>query len=96
MTSPQDMVMRDIIERKLRAYFSPTQLEVLDESALHDGHSGARAGGQTHFRVIICAKAFDGVSPLERHRAIMEVLADEFDSDNPHALHALAISATTP
>jgi len=39
------------IERKLRDAFAPSALEIVDESELHKGHAGYRAGGETHFRV---------------------------------------------
>ena len=38
------------IESRLREALSPTQLEVIDESAAHAGHSGANGlGFGTHF-----------------------------------------------
>ena len=43
--------MAERIERKLTDALTPESLEVVDESALHAGHAGARPGGQTHFRV---------------------------------------------
>ena len=44
------------IEEKLQANFSPEFLEVVDESELHAGHSGARPEGETHFRVRMKSK----------------------------------------
>ena len=52
--------MRDIIEQKLRDRFAPSKLEVVDESHLHEGHAGARPGGNSHFRVTMTAAAFEG------------------------------------
>ena len=34
----------------LEQHFKPTRLQVVDESALHAGHAGAAAGGETHYR----------------------------------------------
>ncbi len=69
--------------------FGPTELEVVDESHLHQGHSGYREGGESHFRVRIAAKAFAGKSRIEAHRMINQALAGEF----AEGMHALAIEA---
>jgi BolA protein len=86
------MLVRDVMTEKLSAAFSPVSLEVIDESARHEGHAGARPGGQTHFRVRIVADAFRGKSRLDRHRAINQALAAEIAG----GVHALAIEATAP
>ena len=80
------------IEEKLKAALAPDYLEVIDESFLHAGHAGARPEGETHFRVIVVAAAFEGVSRLERQRHVMDVLSDELNGP----VHALAIRARTP
>ena len=79
----------DIITEKLTSAFSPESLKVLDESHLHEGHAGAREGGQTHYRVYIVSDAFKGKSRIERHRMIHAVLAEELST----SVHALAIDA---
>jgi BolA family transcriptional regulator, general stress-responsive regulator len=86
------MSTRDRIENKLRAAFCPAQLTVVDESHHHAGHSGARPGGETHFAVFIVSSAFVGQSRVAIHRAINDVLKDEFAA----GVHALAISAKSP
>jgi BolA family transcriptional regulator, general stress-responsive regulator len=78
------------LESKLAAAFSPTVLEVVDESSQHHGHSGARPDGESHFRVKIVAVAFQGKSRVEQHRMINTVLAQELKE----RVHALAIEAT--
>ena len=80
------------IEKKLFAAFAPNHLEVVDESYLHAGHAGARPEGETHFRVIIVAAGFEGLSRLERQRRVMDVLSDELSGP----AQALAIRARTP
>ncbi len=82
--------MAKTIESKLNAAFAPSALTVRDVSAAHAGHAGARPGGQTHFEVDITAKAFDGMSRIAMHRAIMAELDDEFAA----SLHALNIRAS--
>ena len=79
------------IDTALRAAFSPAHLDVVDESHLHAGHAGAR-GGRGHFAVRIVSAAFEGKSPLERHRMVHAALADELAA----SVHALALGAWTP
>lgn len=87
--SAQIMSTQATITAILRGALAPTALDVIDESHLHAGHSGARPGGETHFRVRITAAAFDGKSRLERHRVINALLADPL----ANGVHALAIEA---
>lgn len=83
--------VREDIETRLTQAFAPAELSVEDESHLHQGHSGWREGGETHFRVVIRAAAFDGKSRIDRHRLVNAAL-DEL-MGNP--IHALAIKAET-
>jgi len=82
----------DLITRKLTEAFQPQSLNVLDESSKHEGHAGARPGGQTHYRVYIVSDAFKGKTWLERHRMINTALSDELAG----GVHALAIHAAAP
>lgn len=75
------------IERALRAAFAPSALEVIDDSANHHGHAGARPGGETHYTVRMTAAAFAAMSRVERQRAVNRVLQPEFDA----GLHALTL-----
>jgi len=81
------MSVTDTITAKLTSKFAPVFLDVIDESNKHHGHAGWREGGETHFRVRIATRHFDGMSRVAQHRAVMETLAAEMD--NP--IHALAI-----
>jgi BolA protein len=80
------------IRGKLERAFAPSALSVVDQSHLHKGHAGARPGGESHFRVEIVATAFEGLSRVQRHRAVNRALAEELAG----RVHALAISAQTP
>ncbi|MEZ5938508.1 MAG: BolA family protein [Hyphomonadaceae bacterium] len=71
----------------LNRVFSPSILEIEDQSQLHAGHAGARPGGETHYAVRIVADALAGKSRIERHRAVNDALAEEFRT----GLHALTI-----
>jgi BolA protein len=83
---------RERIATALRAAFSPASLEVVDDSARHAGHSGARAGGETHFNVAMVAQTFAGLSRVERSRRVHEALAEEFSG----GLHALSLRLRSP
>jgi BolA family transcriptional regulator, general stress-responsive regulator len=82
----------DAIADKLSRAFTPESLRVVDESDLHAGHAGHRPGGETHFRIYIVSRAFEGKSRIERHRLINQTLADELGG----GVHALAIHAAAP
>jgi BolA protein len=86
------MTVADTMREKLIAAFAPEALEVIDESAKHEGHSGSRPGGETHFHVRIVSKAFEGASRVERQRRVYAALADEIKS----RVHALSLTTLTP
>ncbi|MBN9603620.1 MAG: BolA family transcriptional regulator [Afipia felis] len=86
------MTVRDTIAKKLTDALHPESLSVVDESHLHEGHAGHRPGGQTHFRVYIVSRAFEGKSRVERHRMINALLADDLAG----GVHALALKTQAP
>lgn len=78
------------VEAKMQEAFSPTSLEVINESHLHAGHQpGFDGQGESHIRIRMVAEHFNGMSRVNVHRAINARLADEFEA----GLHALAIDA---
>ncbi|MDO8248881.1 MAG: BolA family protein [Rhodoferax sp.] len=81
------------LEQRLRETLQPVTLEVVDESAQHNGHAGANGTGSgTHFRVKITSHLFTGKSAVMRHRLVYDSLQDFMDQ----GLHALAIEAHLP
>jgi BolA protein len=80
------------IRESLERAFAPERLEVVDDSDRHAGHAGARAGGESHFNVVIVAEAFHGLSRVERHRQVNAAVRAAFDG----GLHALSIRALAP
>ena len=88
------------IESKLQTSLAPERLDVVNESHLHAGHHHVASGhheefdgkGETHFRVRIVAAAFAGLSRVDRHRKVNELLADELAA----GVHALAIEPAAP
>ena len=85
--SEQRMAM---IREKLEAAFAPESLEIIDESHKHAGHASAKVGG--HFIVQIVSKAFEGKSPVQRHRMVFDAMGELMQSE----VHALSIQADTP
>ncbi len=81
------MAVADTIRTKLQAAFSPSLLEVRDDSEAHRGHGGWREGGETHFEVRIRAAAFNGLSRVARQRAVYAALKDEMKEQ----IHALGL-----
>ena len=47
MKSINTMQVRLIIKKKLEEEFNPYELNVIDESHLHEGHVGAKPEGET-------------------------------------------------
>ena len=87
------MSVKSRIETLLQNGLAPERLEVIDESHHHAGHQPSFDGtGETHMRVRIVAKKFEGLSRLERHRAVNDLLKPELDA----GLHALAVEAAAP
>ena len=86
------MTMARRIDDKLRAALAPQALLIEDESHRHAGHSGARAGGETHFRVEIVSAAFAGKSRVERQRLVYDALKAELEE----RVHALSLVTRTP
>lgn len=74
----------DFIQQTLTEKLSPTQLEVIDDSALHVGHAGAGSG---HYTVKIAAPLFMGKNLVQCHRLVYEALGGVVGKE----IHALSI-----
>lgn len=86
------MQIRAQLIAKLTRAFEPQRLEVVDESARHAGHVGADPRGETHFRVEVVSKAFEGLDRVARQRLVHQALAEELKGQ----IHALSVTARTP
>ena len=71
---------------RLTITFSPTRLEVVNESHKHAGHGGDDGSGESHFAVLIRADALAALSRVARHRAVHAALGDL-----NQRVHALAL-----
>ncbi|OOF24866.1 BolA family transcriptional regulator [Salinivibrio proteolyticus] len=82
------MKIQTQITEKLEQAFSPSFLDVRNESFMHN----VPEGSESHFKVVVVSDAFDGQRLIQRHRAVNATLSDEL----AHHIHALAIHTYTP
>ena len=85
-----DSEMLSLLRERL-AGLQPLRLELIDDSARHAGHAGARSGGG-HYRLLIVSASFLGKSTVSRHRLVYDALGDLMRSK----IHALSIQSLTP
>jgi BolA protein len=75
-----------LMRQKLQTAFSPTHLEVENESHSHS----VPVNSETHFRVVIVSEKFQGLSRIARQRLVHEVLATELNAGRgAGGIHAL-------
>jgi len=81
------MSVQEIISHKLNDFFSPTRIEVENESHMHN----VPPGSESHFKVLVVSELFQDKSLIQRHRLINQTLKDELQNN----IHALAIHTFT-
>ena len=81
------MKVASVIESKLKEAFTPSHLEVVNESFKHN----VPEGSESHFKVTIVSENFEGERLIKRHRLVNSVLATELAQD----IHALAMHTYT-
>ena len=81
----------ETIKQLLTESLKPALLEIIDNSAAHAGHAGAKNGGG-HYHVTIIAEAFEGKTLVQRHQLIYKALGDMMKQQ----IHALGINALSP
>lgn len=85
--------VRSRIHERLAEALGPCELlDVIDQSAAHAGHAGARESGGGHFTVIIVSERFAGLSLIARQRLVYAALVEEMRG----AIHALSMTCLTP
>jgi BolA family transcriptional regulator, general stress-responsive regulator len=78
------------LHRALTTAFKPVELTIIDESAKHAGHPGAR-DGRGHFRILLMATV-PGDNPREQHQAVYAAIGSLLETD----IHALSVTITAP
>ena len=81
------MTIAATIEEKLLSAFAPQYLNVINESNNHN----VPPGSESHFKVTIVSKQFEGERLIKRHRAVNSVLSEEL----AEKIHALALHTYT-
>lgn len=76
------------LEQRLTATLSPSHLEVINESHMHN----VPINSETHFKVVIVTAAFEGERKVRRHQRIYQLAEDLLAGE----LHALALHTYTP
>lgn len=82
------MVIQTSIEHKIQGALQPVFLEVANESHMHN----VAPGSESHFKVTVVSREFDGKLPVARHRILNRLLAEELAG----AVHALSLHTYTP
>jgi BolA protein len=82
------MVVQEKIELSLADRLTPLQLEVINESFMHN----VPEGSETHFKVTAVSQSFNGLRKVRRHQLVYEVLKDLLAGP----VHALALHLFTP
>ena len=76
-----------IIYKKLKNYFNPCILKVLNQSSKHKGHQGSPNTGNSHFLIEIKSSQLKNIPRVSAQRKIYEVLNNEMKE----FIHALEI-----
>lgn len=92
MTQDEPEKRPAMIRTRIERALDIQTLVVRDDSHLHAGHVGAKAGGG-HFHVHIVSPDFAGLSRVARHRLVYAAMGDAMRND---CIHALSIDALTP
>lgn len=82
------MSVENTIRKKLQSALDIELLEVINESPYHQ----VPEGSESHFRVLIVSKDFEGLSTVKRHQKVYQVLSEELQGP----VHAFSQSTFTP
>ncbi len=75
------------IESQLKETFSPTHLEVINESHMHS----VPPNSETHFKVVLVSEVFTGLRSVQRHQKVYGALGEYLRG----GVHALALHTYT-
>ena len=68
-----DICLKEI-ESKLKEELQPQYLKIIDDSALHVGHSKGLYGKVSHILIIATIPKLQDLSPVKQHQAIKKVV----------------------
>ena len=81
------MSVQESIEQKLAGGLDALHLEVINESSQHN----VPPGSESHFKVVVVSKDFEGKNLVAQHRMVYALLGEELRSQ----VHALALHTYT-
>ena len=81
------MTVHQTIEQKVQAGLTPSHLDVINESHMHN----VPPGSESHFKLVIVSPAFEDLSLVQRHQKVNGILAKELKED----IHALSMETHT-
>ncbi len=87
------MSLCEQIKQALHTKLQPTVLEVIDESAAHQGHAGLEnsRSQESHFFVHIVSPHFCDLSLVEQHRLVYTALEQQINK----GVHALRLQTSS-
>ncbi|KAL2823481.1 bola protein [Aspergillus cavernicola] len=88
--------VEDLIRDKISSAFTPTTLQVRNDSHLHAHHAPMRGttSQETHFHVTITSPSFKSKPQPARHRMVYALLKEEMSREG--GIHALQLRTKTP
>ena len=81
------MNVHKTIEQKISEALSPTHLQVINESHMHN----VPPGSESHFKLVVVTDTFSGVPRVRRHQTVNGILKDELAGP----VHALSMETLT-
>ena len=81
------MTVQQTIEEKIQSELTPSRLDVINESHMHN----VPPGSESHFKLVVVSPAFENLSLVQRHQKINAILAKELKQD----IHALSMETHT-
>ena len=70
------MTVEDQMKARLEAAFAPEELEIVNDSHRHAGHSGDDGSGASHFSIRLRSPSLAAMPRVARHRAVHAALGD--------------------
>ena len=81
--------MIDEIKKRISSKMNVDQIEIIDQSHQHAGHTQNTYGG--HYKAIIISDDFNNKNLVERHRMIYDALGDLMQNE----IHAFSMNTLT-
>ncbi len=81
--------MIDKIKKRISSKINSDQIEIIDQSHQHAGHTQNVGGG--HYKAIIISDDFNNKNLVERHRMVYDALGDLMQNE----IHAFSMNTLT-